>query len=110
MVMTIEPQLFALTKIVQRLGFTIKKIEQQPVGRHNEMEIYMDKKNDWKTVLGLTYYSNQMLQLILMDSCVGFFLSKHFDSLGTVNVPLPLEKVKQDVMFIRSVFWHEQFE
>ena len=61
MVMTIEPQIFALTKIIQKLGFQIKKIEQQPVGRHNEMEIYLDPKNDWKNSLGLSYYSNSML-------------------------------------------------
>lgn len=110
MVMTIEPQIFALTKIIQKLGFSIKKIEQQPVGRHNEMEIYLDPKNDWKNSLGLSYYSNSMLQLMVMDSCVGYFLSKHFDTPETKNEPLSLSKVEQDVMFVGSVLRHEYIE
>jgi len=74
------------------------------------MEIYLDPKNDWKNMLGLSYYSNSMLQLMVMDSCVGYFLSKHFDSTETRNEPLPLAKVEQDVMFIASILRHEYIE
>ena len=74
------------------------------------MEIHLDHKNDWKNSLGLSYYSNSMLQLIVMDSCVGYFLSKHFDEPETKSKPLPIAKVEEDVTFVGSVLRHEYIE
>jgi hypothetical protein len=47
---------------------------------------------------------------MVMDSCVGYFLAKHFDAPETKNEPLPLAKVEHDVMFIGSILLHEYIE
>lgn len=57
-VMTMDPTLFAVTKVVKKLGFKIRKLEKQPKGRQDDMEVILDAKDDQKTVLGLSYYSN----------------------------------------------------
>ncbi len=98
--MTIEPQSFAIQNIIKKLGFSLKKIEKQPVGRHNELEVSLEPKKDWKVVLGLSYYSNSMLQVMVMDSCVCFFLAKHFESPETHEKPLSLAKVEENVVFM----------
>lgn len=59
--MTLDPTLFSVTKVVKKLGFKIKKLAEQPKGKNNEMEVLLDAKDDQKTILGLSYYSNELM-------------------------------------------------
>ncbi len=55
------------------------------MGKHNELEVLLDAKQDWKNQLGLSYYNNSMLQLNVMDSCVGYLLAKHAENLELIS-------------------------
>jgi hypothetical protein len=54
------------------------------------MEVILDPKEDQKTILGLSYYSNALMQQLIMDCCVGYLLRKHFDTPTTWDVPVKL--------------------
>ena len=69
---TLEPQTFAVQQIVKGLGFTINKKVQEQGKNKNELEVLLQVKEDQKTVLGLCYYRNQMLQHLVMDSNICF--------------------------------------
>ena len=45
-VMTLDPTLFSITKVVKKLGFKIQLQAVQPKGRNNEMEVILDPKDD----------------------------------------------------------------
>jgi len=60
--MSLDPSLFTVTKVVKKLGFKIRKLAIQPKGRNNEMEVMLDPKEDQKNQLGLSYYSNALMQ------------------------------------------------
>jgi len=59
--MTLDPYLFAVQKIVERLGFKTRQGTKKTKGRSNELEILLNQKQDQKRLLGLTYYNSQML-------------------------------------------------
>lgn len=40
-------------------------------------EVNMDAKRDQKTYLGLSYYSNNLLQNLVMDICIGKILVRN---------------------------------
>jgi hypothetical protein len=43
---TLTPSLFAITKVVKKLGFKIRLMAVQPKGRNNEMEVLLAAKDD----------------------------------------------------------------
>lgn len=45
-VMTLDPSLYSVTKVVKKLGFKIQRLLQQPKGKTNEQEIILDALDD----------------------------------------------------------------
>lgn len=54
------------------------------------MEVILDAKDNQKTLLGLNYYSNSLLQQMIMDSTMGYLINRHFSSPETMSQSLPL--------------------
>jgi hypothetical protein len=93
--MTLDPTLFSITKVIKKLGFKIRKLAIQPKGRNNEMEVVLDAKEDQKNELGLSYYSNALMQSQIMDCCIAFLLTKHFSISSEVRQPLTIQMVEE---------------
>jgi hypothetical protein len=72
---TIEPTLFAVKRIVERLGFKTQPMLVQTKGRHNELEIMLNPKLDQQLMLGLSYYSASLSQNHVLDSGIATILS-----------------------------------
>jgi hypothetical protein len=60
----------------------------QPKGQNTEMEVVLDAKDDQKTVLGLSYYSNALMQQFILDCCIGYMLNRHFQTAKSQLVPI----------------------
>jgi glycerol-3-phosphate O-acyltransferase len=77
---SLDPSLFAVQKIVERLGFKTRPGPQKTKGRSTDLEIILNYKQDQKKLLGLTYYNSQMLQILVLDSALAIIFSKHLES------------------------------
>jgi hypothetical protein len=93
--MTLDPTLFSVTKVVKKLGFKIRKLAIQPKGRNAEMEVLLEAKDDPKIELGLSYYSNALMQSQIMDCCIAFLLTKHFNTNNEMRKPLTILIVEE---------------
>jgi hypothetical protein len=93
--MTLDPTLFSVTKVVKKLGFKIRKLAIQPKGRNAEMEVVLEAKDDPKIELGLSYYSNALMQSQIMDCCIAFLLTKHFNTNTDMRKPLTILMVEE---------------
>ena len=74
------------------------------------MEVILDPKEDQKTILGLSYYSNALMQQLIMDCCVGYLLRKHFDTPATQDVPVKLSQREEDVKTLYTILRYEFIE
>mmetsp|Transcript_18010 Transcript_18010/g.21158 ORF Transcript_18010/g.21158 Transcript_18010/m.21158 type:complete len:196 (-) Transcript_18010:872-1459(-) len=71
MIMREPPSKRAVLDNITKLGFRIKQIEQSEGNRRGiQYKIYLDAKNDQKVTLGLAYYSNNLLQNLMMDAAL----------------------------------------
>jgi len=50
----------------------------QPKGKNDEQEVILDAREDQKNLLSLCYYSNTLLQSLIMDVCIGYILQRNF--------------------------------
>ena len=78
MIMTQPPSRFALLDCVKKLGFQVTELaNKNSKSRIKKYDINLDAKRDQKTLLGLSYYSNNLLQNLVMDTCVGKLVTRH---------------------------------
>lgn len=108
--MTLDPTLFSITKVIKKLGFKIMKLAVQPKGRNNEMEVVLDAKNDQKIELGLSYYSNALMQSQILDCCIAFLLTKHFNTKSEMRKPLTIQLVEESVQTLYTILRFEFIE
>lgn len=59
-------------------------------------EVYLDHKSDFKTTLGLSYYSNRGVQIMIMDSFINLFIVKRL-TLSNNNTLCVDELVEQTI-------------
>ena len=76
--MTLEPTDFSVTGVVKKLGFTIQQAAGDIKGRKQEMEVVLDAKEEERTYLSLSYYSNALMGSFIMDVCIGMILTRYF--------------------------------
>lgn len=74
--MTLEPQIHTITKIVNKLGFKVQKSAIQPKGKNDEMEVILAAREDEKTLLSLSYYSNMLLMKFIIDCAICYVLER----------------------------------
>jgi len=56
----VPPTRFQVLDTVSKLGFEVQE-KKQNTGRSVEYKVHMGAKNDQKVLLGLAYYSNNLL-------------------------------------------------
>lgn len=108
--MTLDPTLLTVTSVVKKLGFKMQKQEKQPKGAQNDMEVNLDAKDDVKVVMSLSYYSNSLMQMQIVDCCVGYLLNKHFDSPIGQEKALTVSMIEEEVKFLYNVIRYEFIE
>lgn len=78
MIMRQQPNRGEVLSTITKLGFDVKETSNaQRKQRVKEYEINMDAKREQKTLVGLAYYSNSMLQNLMMDACLGKFIVRN---------------------------------
>ena len=78
MFMREPPSRLSVLENIKKLGFEVTEtIDKQRKSRVKNYTINMDAKKDQKITLGLSYYSNSLLQNLLMDSCVSKLINRH---------------------------------
>ena len=61
MVMRIPPRAESVLDTIVKLGFKVTEVDEKRKSRVKKFEINMDAKRDQKILLGLSYYSNNLL-------------------------------------------------
>jgi len=61
MIMRIPPRAESVLDTIVKLGFTVTEVIEKRKSRVKKFEINMDAKRDQKILLGLSYYSNNLL-------------------------------------------------
>ena len=77
-IITRDPTVIAITNVVKKLGFRTQKLAVQPKGMSDEKEVILQAREDEKTLLSLSYYSNSLLQSFIMDVCIAYILQRRF--------------------------------
>lgn len=74
------------------------------------MEVVLAAKEDQKNELGLSYYSNALMQSQILDCCMAFLLTKHFNTPTEIRQPLTIEMVIESVKDLYSILRYEFIE
>lgn len=69
MIMVVPPSRIQLLDTIKKLGFEATEVVSKQRGPKN-YTINLDAKRDQKVEIGLSYYSNNLLQNFMMDSVV----------------------------------------
>lgn len=78
MFMREPPSRISVLENIKKLGFEVTEtIDKQRKSRVTNYIINMDAKKDQKIIVGLSYYSNSLLQNLVMDSCVSKLIVRH---------------------------------
>lgn len=78
MFMREPPSRISVLENIKKLGFEVTEtIDRQRKSRVTNYTINMDAKKDQKIIVGLSYYSNSLLQNLVMDSCVSKLIVRH---------------------------------
>jgi hypothetical protein len=88
MVMRLPPRAEAVLDTIVKLGFKVTEVDEKRKSRVKKFDINMDAKRDQKMLLGLSYYSNNLLQNLLMDACIGKMVVRHMIAGGRQEVPV----------------------
>lgn len=68
-----------MSRVLAGLGFAFAAVKlPTSEGIVSDDEIYMDPKKDAKTLVSLAYYSNGLLQNVILDCCTSMLLQDHF--------------------------------
>ena len=73
MIMREPPSRISVLDTVKKLGFKVDEIAggKERTRRIKDYTVDLEAKRDQKILLGLAYYSNNLLQNLTMDACVG---------------------------------------
>jgi hypothetical protein len=75
------------------------------------MEVLLDAKEDQKTVLGLSYYSNALMQSQIMDVTVGYLLTKYLNASSSVTqASITMSDLEDYIMTLYNILRHEFIE
>ena len=68
-----------MSETVLKLGFRTKPIKSKVNKKSKKpvLEVWLDRKEDQKVMLGLAYYANNLIQNMMMDACIGRLLDLH---------------------------------
>ena len=107
MIMREPPSRLSVLENIKKLGFEVTEIiDKQRKSRVKNYTINMDAKKDQKIILGLSYYSNSLLQNLVMDSCVSKLIMRHM-VIGEVkqfNIQELLEQAKFMAKLVRNEY------
>jgi len=76
--MTLPATTESITNIIKRLDFKLQKLAVQPKGKSDEKEVILSAREDQKTLLSLSYYSNMLVMQFIMDCCICYILTPIF--------------------------------
>ena len=94
MIMKIAPSQVAVLSTIRKLGF---KVTESRDGRRVKYDINMDAKRDQKILLGLSYYSNNLTQNLVMDACIGKMLIRNlvYGGISELTMASLIEQTKK---------------
>ena len=91
---------------IRKLGFQVtENTDKQRKSRVKNFTINMDAKRDQKTLLGLSYYSNNLTQNLVMDSCVSMLLLKN--AKNDNNQPIEVGRFIEGCKFLAKILRNE---
>lgn len=102
--MTLSATKDSIINIIKRLGFKLQKLAVQPKGKNDEMEVVLSAREDQKTLLSLSYYSNMLVMQFIMDCCICYILTPLFAQGKSIKVADLIEKVKIVYSVLRYEF------
>ena len=70
MIMVVPPSRIQLLDTIKKLGFEVTEVVSKQLRGAKNYTINLDAKRDQKVEIGLSYYSNNLLQNFMMDSVV----------------------------------------
>ena len=105
MIMQLPPRRENVLDTIKKLGFEVTEIVEKRKSRVKKFEINMDAKRDQKILLGLSYYSNNLLQNLVMDACIGKMLVRHMIVGGLQE--LRIAQIVQQSELIASILRNE---
>ena len=103
MIMQIAPSKSSVLDTIRKLGFKVIEIKEN---RRVRYDINMDAKRDQKILLGLSYYSNNLLQNLVMDACIGKLMLRElvYDGKHEMSVQSLIEKTQKIAMLCRNEY------
>ena len=73
--MTMAPNMTSVKNTIEKLGFPIKKIESKvQKQKKSKFEVNLEPKKDQKVLIGLSYYSSNLIQNMILDGVMGKLL------------------------------------
>ena len=106
MFMREPPSRISVLENIKKLGFEVTEtIDKQRKSRVKNYTINMDAKKDQKIIVGLSYYSNSLLQNLVMDSCVSKLIVRHM-IVGDVK-KFNIDELVEQAKFIAKVVRNE---
>lgn len=103
MIMQIAPSKDSVLDTIRKLGFKVIEIKEN---RRVRYDINMDAKRDQKILLGLSYYSNNLLQNLIMDAVIGKLLLREIVYDGKQELPIQslIEKTQKISKICRNEY------
>ena len=102
-----------MSETVLKLGFRTKPIKSKVNKKSKKpvLEVWLDRKEDQKVMLGLAYYANNLIQNMMMDACIGRLLDLHqFSTLSSGVPPLTVDQLIGKVGELSRVLRNEFLE
>ena len=74
-IMTMAPNMTSVKNTIEKLGFPIKRIESKvQKQKRPKFEVNLEPKKDQKVLIGLSYYSSNLIQNMILDGVMGKLL------------------------------------
>jgi hypothetical protein len=108
MFISMEPSPDSIGTCVKKLGFEMIKTKKQGKrGHHIDFEIILDPKNDQKTLMGLNYYSNSMLQTLIFATTISYVFVRTAEK--NQSRVVEIEYLKRKAETLVGILDHEFF-
>ena len=107
MIDDLPPSYGEVRKTAKSLGFKVVQTQHQKFKRtQRALEVNLEKKSpEWKVLLGLSYYSNTLLQGIKLDSVISKLLLRHYSS--KQQPKMTMEQLTKKVLIYRNLVRYE---
>lgn len=102
--MTLNPTQDAISLVVKQLGFKVKNVESAAKGKKTMQEVFLDAREDQKTLLSLAYYANIILMSFILDFCVCYILNREFTQTKSIHIDKLIEQVHEVYSVLRYEF------